>query len=138
MDTQNKLELIKEKIRIDKEKRDLFFKEYWDNLPTFTKPTDVPKLPKVDNDEWTKYYVPRLINAGAIPKKDLIVGNFYKGDHRRANVAMWDGTLFVYYRNKFGQTFKDTCNHFEDDDGFALFVPFGDATENEYYLNKIL
>jgi hypothetical protein len=31
--------------------------------------------------------------------------------------------------------FEDKCNHFEDDDGFALFVPIGIGTEEKYKQN---
>ena len=30
---------------------------------------------------------------------------------------------FVYERYKFGDTFDEEINHFEDDDGYDLFVP---------------
>jgi hypothetical protein len=38
-------------------------------------------------------------------------------------------------RTKFQNVFEDTCNHFEDDDGFALFVPIGIGTEEKYKQN---
>jgi hypothetical protein len=34
-------------------------------------------------------------------------------------------------RYKFGWR-KDECNHFEDDDGFALFVPIKLGTQEEW------
>lgn len=37
---------------------------------------------------------------------------------------------FDYVRYKFGY-YWDECNHFEDDDGFALFVPLRKATDEE-------
>jgi hypothetical protein len=39
--------------------------------------------------------------------------------------------VFEHWRYKFGFRL-DTCNHFEDDNGFALFVPIGLATEEEF------
>ena len=87
------------------------------------------------HQEWKDYYVPKLIEAGAIPKKDLIEGQYYIGNHRRANVAKWNGKEFIYNREKFGNVFEDKCNHFEDDDGFALFVPIGIGTEEQYKQN---
>ena len=108
-----------------KEERELRIKEYWENgLPYFNNPEDVPELPKVDEKEWKQYYVPKLIEKGAIPKKDLVDGQIYIGEHRRTTIAKWnqEKNRFDYMRYKWGW-FQDECNHFEDDDGFALFVP---------------
>lgn len=58
-----------------------------------------------------------------IAKKDLVLGSYYLGDHRRCTIAQWSGKEFLYIRNKFGNHFIDTANHPEDDDGYALFVP---------------
>ena len=119
-------------VREERKKR---VKEYWENLPKINTPRDVPDLPKVDIQEWKDYYVPKLIEAGAIPKKDLVEGEYYVGEHRRAVVAKWTGKDFVYNREKFGNVYEDKCNHFEDDDGFALFVPIGIGTEEKYKQN---
>jgi hypothetical protein len=119
-------------IREERKKR---VKEYWGNLPKIVTPRDVPDLPRVDIQEWKDYYVPKLIEAGAIGKNDLIEGQIYIGEHRRANVAKWNGKEFIYNREKFGNVFEDKCNHFEDDDGFALFVPIGIGTEEQYKQN---
>jgi hypothetical protein len=124
----------------EKAEREKRFKEHWNNLPKFTKPKDVPDLPRVETKEWKEFYVPKLIEAGAIPKKDLLDGKYYFGEHRNATVALWDEerNCFFYNRTKFNHTFEDKCNHFEDDDGYALFVPIGEATEEEYKENKLL
>jgi hypothetical protein len=119
-------------IREERKKR---VKEYWENLPKIVTPNDVPELPRVDIQEWKDFYVPKLIEAGAIGKDDLIEGQIYIGEHRRANVAKWNGKEFVYNREKFGNVYEDKCNHFEDDDGFALFVPIRFGTEEEYKQN---
>jgi hypothetical protein len=71
-------------IREERKKR---VKEYWENLPKINTPRDVPELPRVDIQEWKDYYVPKLIEAGAIPKKDLVEGQYYIGEHRNAQVA---------------------------------------------------
>lgn len=116
-----------------KEEREKRIKQYWENeLPKFKEPNDVPELPQVDAEEWKEFYVPKLIEAGAIPKKDLIVGQIYIGDHRRTSCAKWTGKQFVYRRDKFGMVYEDYCNHFEDDDGYALFVPLRFGTEQDY------
>jgi len=112
--------------------------ELWENLPTFESPDQVPPLPnRIPPDEWKDFYVKKLIGAGAIPKEDLRDGWYYLGEHRRATVARWNGEreVFEYWRWKFGNRFIDECNHFEDDDGFALFVPIREATEEQFERN---
>jgi hypothetical protein len=131
------------KLKIDaqliqvREERKKRIKEYWENLPKIVNPNDVPELPKVDEQEWREFYVPKLIEAGAIAKKDLVIDQAYIGDHRNATVAKWDGKQFVYNRTKFNMVYEDKCNHFEDDDGFALFVPIRTGTEEEYINNQV-
>jgi hypothetical protein len=121
-----------------REERKQRIKEYWENLPKINTPKDVPDLPRVDIQEWKDYYAPKLIEVGAIPKKDLVINQFYIGEHRNAQVAKWNGDKFVYMRTKFQNVYEDTCNHFEDDDGFALFVPIKTGTEEEYKQNRLL
>jgi len=117
-----------------KEERLKRIKEYWNNeLPKFKEPHDVPDLPQVDEKEWKEFYVPKLIEAGAIPKKDLIDGQIYIGNHRNTTVARWnqETNKFDHMRHKFGWR-EDVCNHFEDDDGFALFVPIRLGTQEDW------
>jgi hypothetical protein len=130
----HKLKVEAQLIQI-REERKRKVKEYWENLPKINTPRDVPDLPRVDIQEWKDFYVPKLIEAGAIGKNDLIEGQIYIGEHRRANVAKWNGKEFIYNRATFGNVFEDKCNHFEDDDGFALFVPIGIGTEEQYKQN---
>ena len=107
-------------------------KKYWDEVRTpFIEPYDVPNLPIVDSDEWKNFYVPILIERGAIPKNKLIVGKQYLGECRNANVATWDGEKFIYKRNKFNFVFDEKINHFEDDDGYDLFVPIRELADGE-------
>ncbi len=98
--------------------------ELWKNLPHFEKPEDVPHIPFVNSEEYKTFYIPKLIDAGAIPKHELIDGTIYIGNHRRAKRARWnkERDVFEYWRRKY-QWNIDECNHFEDDNGFALFVP---------------
>jgi len=117
-----------------KEERKLRIKNYWENeITKFNNPEDVPDLPRVDKLEWEEFYVPRLIECGAIPKKDLIHDQVYIGNHRNTTVARWnqETNKFDHMRYKFGWM-KDVCNHFEDDDGFALFVPIRLGTEDDW------
>jgi hypothetical protein len=109
---------------IDKEKHIEAIKKYWEYLNPFENPDDVPDIPVVDEKEYKTFFIPRLIELGAIPKRNLIDGQVYIGEHRRCTRARWNAVenKFKYWRFKFGW-FEDMCNHFEDDDGYALFVP---------------
>lgn len=117
-----------------KEKQERRLAELWDNLKPFNEPRDVPNLPVVGKEMFDEFYVPRLIAAGAIPKKDLINGQVYVGRHRICTYAKWnkEKNVFEYWRYKFGATFIDTCNHFEDDNNFALFVPIKLGDEKDF------
>lgn len=103
------------------------YKTYWETLTKkFEKPIDIPTLPKPQNeDEWVNFYVKKLIQLGAIPKIELVDGCDYYGKCRNNNKATWrqDKNCFEYEREKFGNTYIDTINHFEDDNGYDLFVP---------------
>ena len=109
-------------------------KEDFPKIKPFNNADDVPELPNgIDPLEWKTFYVPIIIEKGGIPKDLLIEGAWYYGDHRRCYFAKWDGleNEFKYVRQKFNQIYWDTCNHFEDDDGYALFVPLRLATQEE-------
>lgn len=58
-----------------------------------------------------------------ISKSELAEGREYQGNCRNSNHAMWNGKRFEYYRYKFGSWYKEEINHFEDDDGYDVFVP---------------
>lgn len=133
LDKDRILAELKAKREIEKAQREQRIREYWGNLPKLNNPEDVPTLPRVDEQEWKEFYVPKLIAAGAIPKKDLIHGQIYIGEHRNTTIARWnaDTNKFEHMRYKFGWM-KDECNHFEDDDGFALFVPIRLGTQEEW------
>lgn len=74
-------------------------------------------------EDYNTYVVKNFIRCGAIPKKDLVIGKTYIGSCRNAGEAVWLGEYFEYDRYKFGCIFKEKINHFEDDDGYDLFVP---------------
>ncbi len=60
-----------------------------------------------------------------IPKKDLVIGERYGGICRNTSEAVWNGNEFEYKRFDPGFFFyTDTINHYEDDDGCDVFVPF--------------
>lgn len=64
-----------------------------------------------------------LIESGAIPLNELEVGKTYVGFCRNASEAIWKGNKFVYKRTKWGNTYDEEINHFQNDDGFDVFVP---------------
>jgi hypothetical protein len=134
VEKEEKIKKVKELMAKEKEEREKRIKEHWMNLPKFKKPEDVPAIPVVNKEEYKEFYIPKLIEAGGIPKKDLVDGQYYVGEHRRARIAKWDAAkdVFVYWRYKFADIYEDRCNHFEDDDGYALFVPIGLATQEEF------
>ena len=94
------------------------------SLQPFNKVEDILELPNIGLNKHNEVIVPNLIRCGAIPKKDLIIGRTYIGNCRNSHEATWNGKSFDYRRYKFGTTFDDTINHFEDDDGYDLFVPW--------------
>ena len=65
----------------------------------------------------------KMEQVEVIYKKDLVEGQTYEGECRNADHAIWNGTRFVYDRYKFGSTYKEEINHFEDDNGYDVFVP---------------
>jgi hypothetical protein len=133
MEQNEKIALVKAKIEKEKADRKTAMIKYWNELKPFKTPDDVPAIPRVEEKEYKEFYVPRLIAAGAIAKVDLIDGQCYVGDYRNARIGKWNAkeNVFEHWRYKFGFRL-DTCNHFEDDNGFALFVPIGLATQEDF------
>lgn len=97
-------------------------KEYFENLQPFKSIDDIPDIPRITETDH-KIIVENLIRCGAIPKSELIIGKSYLGNCRNTNLAVWNGKEFVYERYKFGTKYLDRINHFEDDDGYDLFIP---------------
>jgi hypothetical protein len=58
-----------------------------------------------------------------IPKNKLVSGTTYPGECRNASEAEWTGDHFVYRRYKWGNVFLEDINHYEDDNGYDVFVP---------------
>lgn len=101
-------------------------REFFEGLGTFTSLDQLCRIhiPRVDDSKFYKeVIVKNLVRCGAIPKNSLVVGKTYLGDCRNASEATWLGKNFVYRREKFGHVFDETINHFEDDDGYDLFIP---------------
>jgi len=110
-----------------KEQKEKNIRNYWMELKPFKKAEDVPNLPTMND-----FYVKRLIELGAIPKDKLEDGQWYYGNYRNSILGKWDDQKekFGLWRHKFGWMW-DTCNHFQNDDRFALFVPLREANEQE-------
>lgn len=113
----------KERIEQIKAEREQRLKEYWKGLLKFESEDDIPDIPVVSKDEYDSFYVPILLRCGAIPKDKLIVGKTYIGNCRNAGKAIWKGEYFEYERCKFGTYYTERINHFQDDNGYDLFVP---------------
>lgn len=134
----NKIEKYREHLRrmkeypdykkAEQEKKELALKEYWSNLKPFKKSTDVPPIPNPLTDFYTKI----IIELGGIPKSELNDGQWYYGNFRNSNFGKWDAekSVFNHIRYSFNW-YWDKCNHFEDDNGFALFVPIRESTPEE-------
>lgn len=58
-----------------------------------------------------------------IPKNELIIDKEYFGNCRNSDKAIWKGDHFEYRRYKFGKYYTDKINHYEDDNGYDVFVP---------------
>jgi len=102
---------------------------------------EIPKVPCFNEEvlgvekakEYMEFIQNKLIELGAIPKDKLIVGHTYLGDCRNAHKAIWkENERFEYMRTKFGYTYPEEINHFQDDDGYDVFVPIKDITEEDY------
>lgn len=120
---QEELEKLKEKVKQEKERRKMTVFEYWKNRVPFLDEDDIPSIPIVDKEKYEEIIIPNIIRCGGIPKKDLLAGKTYIGSCRNASEATWDGEKFTYMRTKFGYTYPEKINHFQDDDGYDVFVP---------------
>lgn len=114
---------VKDKLKKEKEERYNTVLNYWKERKPFRDEDDIPPIPIVLPKDYEEIIVPNIIRCGGIPKDKLIVGKTYIGDCRNAREAVWDGEKFTYMRTKFGSTYPETINHFQDDDGYDLFVP---------------
>lgn len=98
-------------------------KKFFEDLTVFKTINDIPDLPILSKTEYNEIVVPNLIRCGAIPKKDLVVDNEYLGKCRNSKKAVWKGDHFEYLRSEFGCSYIEKVNHFEDDNGYDLFIP---------------
>lgn len=96
---------------------------FFKNKKPFKTVDDIPGIPVVPKEIYDGVIVKELIRCGAIPKEKLVPGKDYLGTCRNASIATWVGNHFLYERTKFGDTFNERINHFQDDNGSDLFVP---------------
>lgn len=97
-------------------------KEYLETMKPFT--DFVPDVPVMKNKEdYENYVVKNYIRCGAISIDKLEDGCTYYGHCRNASEAVWNGHKFTYMRTKWGYTYPEDINHFQDDDGYDVFVP---------------
>lgn len=137
MTLEEKIEEVKRKLEEKRKNEVKDTMEYWRNLTKrFETPDDVPLIPNFNPDrvpnagELMQEVQNKMIELGAIPKDKLIVGHTYLGECRNATKAIWkENGKFEYMRTKFGYTYPEEINHFQDDDGYDLFVPIKDITE---------
>jgi hypothetical protein len=97
--------------------------KHWIEGKVFENIEDIPPIPKVDENDYNDIIIPNIIRRGGIPKDFLVVGEEYWGSCRNSDIAKWTGEKFVYQRCKFGYRYEDEVNHFQDDDGYDLFLP---------------
>lgn len=121
----------KEQLEIQRQRDKEQFRKRWDNLGTFEKIEDVPDIPVLDTlEELRNVYVPKLIAAGAIPKTELIHGQYYLGRFRCTHIARWNAEKQIFEYVDFGwNTGIHTTHHFEDDPRWATFTPIKLITE---------
>ena len=117
------IQKIKDKLKKEKEERYNVILEYWRDRKQFKDEEDIPSIPIVLPKDYEDVIVPNIIRCGGIPKEELIVGETYIGSCRNASEAVWNGERFTYMRTKFGYTYPEDINHFQDDDGYDVFVP---------------
>jgi len=104
--------------------------KFWENYQrknNFETEDDIPEIPVWNKEEMEKYVWPKLFQYGAISIDQLIVGHKYFGHCRNAHEAIWkENNKFEYLRYKFGCEFPEKINHFQDDNGYDVFVPIKD------------
>lgn len=121
--TEEEKQQYVEQLKKEREERIKKVIEYWDNMEPFKNSDDVPSIPLVSDELYKEHIIPNIIRCGGIPKSELVKGATYEGNCRNASQAVWNGKRFEYVRYKFGVEFVEKINHFEDDNGYDVFVP---------------
>jgi hypothetical protein len=107
------------------------YHEHLDNQKPFEYSYDVPRIPRYDRQEDMDQFIEKLIKLGAIPLTNLEVDEWYYGNNRNATLGKWNGENFDHLNSSFNNYFWDTSEHFQNDNGFALFTPIRKATQEE-------
>ena len=58
-----------------------------------------------------------------IPKEDMMVGAQYECEGRNLGIGTWNGEAFEYQCTKFGITFQDTEDHWDNGAPFGTCKP---------------
>ena len=119
---QEDIQKITDKLRKERDNRIQKIIKRLEEMKPFTEEF-IPEPPVLDKELYDKYVITNFIRCGAIPKDKLVVGETYIGSCRNASEAVWNGERFTYKLTKFGCTFDESINHFQDDDGYDVFVP---------------
>lgn len=92
----------------------------------FKKVDDIPEFPSNLTSSDAEEFARKYIEAGAIAKEDLISGGWYTGQSRNTNIAQWfpNPGRFYFIRYKMDGKYVDNIHHFQDDNGYDLFIPF--------------
>lgn len=112
------------------------YSTFFYELNRYAKRISKYKLYRVENpitEDWLK----RAKSARVVFKKDLKKDHFYYGHCRNSNLALWDGEKFIYVREKLDNRFLTNINHFEDDNGYDLFVPHFELSEDMKLITHI-
>ena len=78
--------------------------------------------------------LPMWYEAGVIKPDQLIQGQWYVGECRNSNLAVWDSTTdqFWYIRSKFTFWFIEPIRHLSWDTSFDVFIPISQVTFGQY------
>lgn len=110
--------------------------EYWKNRKPFKNEDDIPPIPIVKSKDYENIIIPNIIRCGGIQKDKLEIGKTYVGNCRNASKAVWLGNEFEYMRYKFGYTYPEKINHFQDDDGYDVFVPLKEIEDIKNHMKE--
>ena len=122
MNREEIIKKLKEKAAYEKEHKTEIMIDRLKSMKQFTDDY-IPSPPITTPELYQKYVIPNFIRCGAIPKDKLVKGKTYFGSCRNADIAVWLGDKFEYIRHKWGDSYPEKINHFEDDNGYDLFVP---------------
>lgn len=95
-------------------------------MKKFKKISDIPEFPGMITSTEAEELAKEYIEAGAIAKEDLISGGWYIGQSRSTNIAQWfpKPGRFYFIRYKMDGKYVDDIHHFQDDNGYDVFIPF--------------